>query len=159
MNTNTIVDKIARSIERNELGKGGLSPLPFIYADIDMQNVLLDGIVPPFAACAPLSSGMVNDDHGRYQEQATFEVFFGDLMCQSSPDYNARENERIIDDCKIRAFAWLASLAMNTELQLVSVNSATRTHLQFDAFVTGYMVNVTIREKQAYGRCDLGQIE
>lgn len=158
MKTNTIVDKLARTIERKELGKAGLHKLPFIYADLDTQNIVIDGIEPPFAACAPLSFGVVNDEHGRYHEQATFEVFFGDLMAQSLADYDARENERIIDECKQRALVWLASLNTNTELTLVSINSAQRVYMQFDALVTGYMLSVTLQESEGYGRCDEGKI-
>lgn len=153
MRDNTIVDKIARSIERRELGKGGIKPLPFVYADLDTQNIIVDRLEPPFAACAPLASGTVIDEHGRYHEQATFEVLFGDLMCQSLPDYDARENERIIDECKARALKWLASLQSNKELRLVSVNSATRTYMQFDALVTGFLLNVTLYEVDGYGVC------
>lgn len=159
MKTNTIVDKLARTIERVELGKGGIKKLPFVYADLDTQNILIDNIEPPFAACAPLSSGVVSGEHGRYYEQATFEVFFGDLMCQSSSDYNARENERIIDECKQRALAWLASLNGNKELELISINNVRRTYMQFDAIVTGYMLSVTLQEKEGYGLCNLGFVQ
>ena len=159
MKNNTIVDKLARTLERVELGKGGIKPLPFIYADLDTQNIVIDNIEPPFAAVAPLSTGVVAGEHGRYYEQATFEVFFGDLMCQSLSDYNARENERIIDACKQRALAWLASLQGNNELQLVSVNNVRRTYMQFDAIVTGYMLSVTIKEREGYGLCNIGMLE
>lgn len=151
MRDNTIIDKIARTIERKELGKGGVEPLPFIYADADVQNILLDNITPPFAACVPLASGMVTDDHGNYHEQATFAVLFGDLMCDPTPDYNARENERIIDECKQRAFRWLHDLVPSDELELVSVNGAERAYLERDSIVTGFVVNVTIKELQGYG--------
>ena len=147
---NTIVDKLKRTLNRVELGKDGVNPLPFIYADLDTQNILIDTIVPPFAAVAPLYSGTVTDEHGRYHERATFEVFFGDVMAQSLPDYDAVENERIIDMCKGRALSWLASLTHGTEIKLVSVNSARRTYMQFDAIVTGYLVNVTVDELQGY---------
>lgn len=152
MRDNTIIDKLARSIARKELNEGGLHPLPFIYADLNTQNIVLDQIEPPFAAVAPLSSGTVQDEHGRYHERATFEVYFGDLMRQSLPDYDAVENERIIDECKQRALKWLASFP-TPDLRLVSVNSARRVYLQFDAIATGYMLDVTIEEKEGYGRC------
>ena len=151
MRDNTIIDKIARTIERKELGKGGVEPLPFIYADADVQNILLDNIKPPFAACVPLASGMVTDDHGNYHEQATFAVLFGDLMRDPTPDYNARENERIIDECKQRAFRWLHDLVPSNELELVSVNGAERAYLERDSIITGFVVNVTIKELQGYG--------
>ena len=153
MRDNTIIDKLARTIERVELGKDGVTPLPFIYADLDTQNILIDNTGVPFAACAPLDSGMVQDEHNQYHERATFEVFFGDLMAQSLPDYNAKENERIIDECKMRAYKWLAGLTPAGEIRLISVNSARRTYLQFDSIVTGYLLNITIEETTGYGKC------
>ena len=154
MKENTIIDKLARTIERKELNNG-IVPLPFIYVDLDTQNIILDNTGAPFAACAPLYSGMVADEHGLYHERATFEVFFGDLMEQSLSDYDARENERIIDECKRRAFKWLSDLHPANELRLVSVNSATRAYMQFDAIVTGFLVNVTIEEVAGYGKCEI----
>ena len=152
---NTIIDKIARTLERNELGKGGIEPLPFIYADREIQNIVLDHINPPFAAAVPLTSGTTIDERGNYHDQVTLAVFFGDVMCQPSPDYDARANERIIDDCKRRAFKWLASLQGNNEIELISVNGAERWYLENDAITTGYVVNVTIKEVEGYGKCDL----
>ena len=159
MKTNTIVDKLARTIERVELGKGGIKKLPFIYADIDMQNVLVDDIEPPFAAATPIDSAVVMDAHNRWQEQATFELFFGDLMTHPMADYCARENERIVDECKQRAFQWLATLAGNAELQLVSVNSMRHVVLEFDSVATGVLLNVTLKELASVGVCDLGVIQ
>lgn len=155
---NTIVDKLARTIERVELGKGGAVKLPFIYADLDVQNVRLDNMQPPFAAATPIESAVVVSERGRYQEQATFEVFFGDMMAHPMSDYCAIENERIIDACKQRAFQWLASLVDNKELQLVSVNSMQHVVLQFDSVATGVLVSVTLKEIETYGICDLGTI-
>ena len=153
MTNNTIVDKLARTIERKELNNG-IEPLPFVYADLDTQNILLDNIGAPFAAAAPLNSGAVTDEHGRYHERATFEIYFGDLMAQALPDYAARENERIIDICKRRAYKWLAELKPASGLRLVSVNSAQRAYMQFDAITTGYLVNVTLEEVEGYGACE-----
>lgn len=153
MRENTIVDKLARTIERKELNNG-IVPLPFIYADLDTQNILIDHTGVPFAACAPLGTSMVADEHGLWHERATFEVFFGDLMEQSLADYDAVENERKIDDCKRRAFKWLSDLSPADELRLISVNSATRAYMQFDAITTGYLVNVTLEEVAGYGKCE-----
>lgn len=157
MRNNTIIDKLARTIERKELGKGGVKPLPFVYADLDVQNIELDHVEMPCAACTLLTSGTVTDEHGNYYEQATFAVLFCDLMCESMPDFNARENERIIDVCKQRAFKWLAGLVPGDELQLVSVNGMERAYLERDAVVTGVALSVTVREVQGYGRCEIEQ--
>ena len=153
MKDNTIVDKLARTIERKELNNG-IVPLPFIYADIDMQNVLIDNTGAPFAAAAPVTTTAVQDEHGFYHERATFEIYFGDVMTQALPDYDARENERILDMCKQRAFKWLSMLYPADELKLVTVNSMRRTYLKFDAITTGYLLSVTLEERQGYGKCD-----
>ena len=150
----TIVDKIALTIRDAQIGKDDQTPLPFIYADLDTQNILLDNVGVPFAACAPLSSGMVSDTHNRFHERATFEVFFGDLMEQDLADYDAVANEHIIDTCKRRAFKWLASIRPASGVQLISINSAQRAYLQFDSIVTGYLVNVTLEEMDGLGLCD-----
>lgn len=150
----TIVDKLAATITAANIGVREDIPLPFVYADLDTQNILLDNVGAPFAACAPLASGAVADEHNRFHEQATFEVFFGDLMEQALPDYNARTNEQIIDTCKRRAFKWLASITPASGLRVAQVNSVSRAYMQFDAIVTGFMVNVTLEEVDGYGFCD-----
>lgn len=154
MRDNTIIDKLARTIARKELNDG-INALPFVYADADIQNIVLDTIQPPFAAIIPLSSGLVETEHGQYNERATIAVWFGDVMCQPMTDYDAVENERIIDGCKHRAFLWLASLAPSpaSELRLVSVNAAERAYLERDSCFTGYIVSVTIDELESVGQC------
>lgn len=159
MKDNTIIDKIARTIERKELGKGGITPLPFVYADLGMQNVVFDNIEPPFAAAVPLATGTAEDERGMYHEEVTLAVFFGDIMCQQEVDFDARHNERIIDECKQRAFQWLSSLVPTKEIELVSVNQCERAYQRADAIVTGYVVSVTLREVQGYGRCGFGTIQ
>lgn len=155
MRNNTIVDKLQRSLSDPRFGKGGIHPLPFVYADQEIQNITLDAVEPPFVAVVPLSSGMANDEHGLYYDQVTLAVFFGDVMAQAMGDYDAVENERTIDDCKRRAFMWLYSLNSNRELQLISVNGAERWYLEGDQVTTGYVVNVTLKELEGYGACDM----
>lgn len=155
MRDNTIIDKIARTINVAELGKGGITPLPFIYETLDAQNIILDTIVPPFCAAVPLESGAVTDERGNYHDQVTMALLFGDVMQTTTGDFCAVENERIIDECKQRAFKWIAMLYGNTEIELVSVNAVAREYLRADSIATGYTLNVTIREIAGYGKCDL----
>lgn len=154
MKTNTIIDKLARTIERVELGKGG-EPLPFVYAEDGLRNIILDQLQPPFAACVPIESGVVNDERGQFHERLTLSVVFGDTMCQSVPEYDARENERIIDECKRRAFKWLALLTPTKELRLISVNGSLRVYMEEDAYITGFAVNVTLEEIESVGKCSV----
>lgn len=155
MTDNTIIDKIARTITRPELGKGGVTPLPFVYATLDAQNIVLDNVKPPFCAAVPLESSTVQDERGSYHDQVTIALFFGDYMEQAEPEFCAIENERIIDECKRRALIWLSTLDNNAEIQLVTINGAAREYLRNDSVLTGYTLNVTIKEIQGYGRCNL----
>lgn len=119
----TIIDKLAATIERKELGVDD-KPLPFVYADEGLQNIILEGVEMPFAACVPISSSAVVADDGQYHERITVAVFFGDVMTESGTDYDGIENERIIDTCKKRAFLWL------TSLNLIDVSSERRDFLR-----------------------------
>lgn len=154
--TRTIIDKLADTLQRIELGVGG-EPLRFVYADEGLQNVELEQGAMPFAAVVPITSSAIVGDDGNYHERLTVAVFFGDLMIETSGDYNGIENERIIDVCKKRAFLWLTSLhtPMNREeLQLVAVTSAERGYLRYDGNYTGFAVVVTVEEISGVGMCD-----
>lgn len=152
---NTIIDKLKRTIERKELGVDG-EVLPFVYADEDIQNIKLDTTQSPFCAAVPLASGTIDSDTSQYSERVTIALFFGDAMAQPMNDYDAIENERIIDDCKRRAFLWLASMhnSADMELKLVSVNGAQRAYLHLDGNFTGYILNVTLDELESVGICE-----
>lgn len=152
---NTIIDKLARTLQRRELGKGGIEPLAFIYANEDVQNIEIDNTPAPYAICVPLSTSAIADESGQYREQITIAVWFADLMAQTMGTYDARENERIIDECKRRAFLWLSSLkpTPGSELKLVSVDNASRAYLERDAVLTGYIVMVTLQEIESIGYC------
>ena len=73
----------------------------------------------------------------------------------SLANYDAVANEVIIDQCKKRAFRWAASLCPAKELRLVSLNGSMRAYLQKDAYLTGYMLNVTIEELDGISRCNI----
>lgn len=156
MRGNTIVDKLARSLSRIELGKGGIVPLSFIYASEEVQNIEIDNLCAPYAICTPISTSAVADDSGVYRERFTIAVWFADLMCSAMGDFDAVANERVIDECKHRAFLWLQSLAPSTdiELKLISVDNATRAYLERDAVLTGYMLMVTLQELDGVSYCE-----
>lgn len=152
----TIIDKLADTLQRVELGVGG-EPLTFVYADEGLQNIILEGVQMPFAAVVPITSSAVESEGGEYRERLTVAVFFGDLMIETGSDYNGIENERIIDVCKKRAFLWLASLNMPSVergLKLVQVTSAERGYLRLDGNYTGFAVVVTFEELDGVGMCD-----
>lgn len=152
----TIIDKLAATIERKELGVDD-KPLPFVYADEGLQNIILEGVEMPFAACVPISSSAVVADDGQYHERITVAVFFGDLMLETATDYDGIENERIIDTCKKRAFMWLTSLNLidvSSELRLIRVTTAERGYLRLDGNYTGFAVVATLEEISGVGMCD-----
>ena len=155
MRDNTIIDKLKRSIEGVTIAQDSEQPIPFYYDDESLLNLRFDQITPPFASAVLLQTGTIERQGGQFAERATLNVFFLDLTAQASADQDGIENERIIDECKQRAFRWLSTFQPVRELKLVSVNSTQRVYIEDDATLTGYAVNITIEEVQTYGRCQL----
>ena len=149
----TIIDKLADTIAALPLEKGQKHPMPFVYEDADIQNIVFDQIEPPFVACVPITSAAVSDARGMYYERITLALWFADKMCAAVPEYDARKNEEIIDRCKRRAFKWCASMFPKKELELVSINGSDRAYLESDAMLTGYLLNVTLEEVVGTGVC------
>lgn len=149
----TIIDKLADTIAALPLEKGQKHPMPFVYEDTDVQNIMFDQIEPPLVACVPITSAAITDERNNYHERITLALWFADKMCEASPDYDARKNEQIIDRCKRRAFKWCASMFPKNELELVSVNGSDRAYLEGDAMLTGYILNVTLEEVAGTGKC------
>ena len=152
----TIIDKLKASVQALEIEKGSGTYLPFYYDDAEMQNIRFDFVAAPLVACVPIESGMVQDAGQMFHERLTLAIWFADAMAQATAgDYDALKNEQVIDACKKRAFRWAASLAPANELRLVSVNGSMRAYLERDAYLTGYMLNVTIEEVSGIRRCDV----
>ena len=149
----TIIDKLADTFKTLPLIGRQKHPLPFVYEDADVQNMVFDNVEPPFVACVPITSAAVADERNMYHERITIALWFADRMHESVPDYDARKNEHIIDECKRRAFAWCSSMFPKKELALVSINSSDRAYLESDALLTGYMLNVTLEEVEGIGIC------
>lgn len=150
----TIIDKLADTFKALPIEKGKKHPLPFVYEDADVQNMVFDRIEPPFVACVPITSAAILDARNMYHERITLALWFADRMCENVPEYDAIANERIIDACKRRAFAWCASMFPKKDLELVSINSSERAYLESDAMLTGYMLNVTLEEVEGIGVCN-----
>lgn len=152
----TIIDKLKTSVEALEIDKGCGKYLPFYYDDEEIQNIRFDNTATPLAACVPIESAMVQDAGQMFHERLTLAIWFADkMMYNSAGDYDALLNERIIDKCKRRAFRWAASLSPTKEIRLVSVNGSMRAYLERDAYLTGYMINVTIEEVSGIRMCDV----
>ena len=74
---------------------------------------------------------------------------------KSQFDFNAIENEQIIDRMKVKAYKWLQSLRLSTDLNVVSINSTQRLYDTTTDVLTGYAVNITIEEVDGIGACDI----
>lgn len=126
--------------------------IPFVYGSAEDINRALDNAVFPCAIAVLIQQGAVTDENGILRERLTFVVSFAEL---TQFDFEAMENEDIIERCKFRAFAWLQALRSNDKINLISVNNSTRDYIEYDAIITGYGVNITIEEAQGIGACDV----
>lgn len=141
----TIIDKIKKSVE-------DATSLNFLYhAQGEINEMISRAESLPCAFAFLLDSGTVEDTNGMFHERVTFAVIFAD---KTQFDFNALENEEIIDRMKVRAFRWLQSLRLSDDLQLVSINNTQRLYDTTTDILTGYAVNVTLQELKGYGVCN-----
>lgn len=134
----TLIEKIKHSVEK-------ATKLTCVYQSAEDVNRIVDNIEMPCAVFFLLTSGQVADDLRNIRERVTVAMFFVDL---TEFDFQAIENEHIIDRCKKSAGKWLASLVSSHDLRLVSVEGTERVYDRFDAQLTGYAVRVTVEELQ-----------
>lgn len=141
----TIIEKIKRSVE-------AATGLPFLYHAAGEINELIarTGELPVVFAFL-LDNGTIEDVNGMYHERVTFAVMFAD---KTEFDFNALENEQIIDRMKIKAYRWLQSLRTSNELNVIAINSTQRLYDTTIDILTGYAVNITIEEMSGVGACD-----
>lgn len=141
----TIIDKIKQSVEN-------ATALDFLYhAQGEINELIARTESLPCAFAFLIDSGTVEDTNGMFHERVTFAVIFSD---KTQFDFNALENEEIIDRMKVRAFRWLQSLRLSDDLQLVSINNTQRLYDTTTDILTGYAVNVTLQEVKGYGVCN-----
>lgn len=148
----TIVDKIRNSIQsaialnygkKDSHGQVVLEPIEVYYHDDPTLNLMTSDMRFPCVLFQLLTQGNVLRDTGNIRERVTAAVFFVE---PSDFDFEAVQNEAIIDRCKQRAFAWLASLNASTEINLYSINRTTRVYDRYDDILTGFGVNVELTE-------------
>lgn len=144
----TIIDKIKTSIQR---AMGQMEKFPVYYHDEPTLNVIADTMVFPCAMVQLLVDGTATLDGGQAKEIVSAAVFF---IEPSEFDFNAEQNERIIDRCKQRAFKWLLSLPLDQYLDIESVERTQRVYQQFDAILTGFAVLVRLKELQGVTDCE-----
>lgn len=141
----TIVDKIITSIKA-ALGEG----FPVYYHDAQTLNVMVSQMTMPCAMFQLLTTGNAVNEAGQIKERVSAAVFFVE---PSQFDFNAVDNEKIIDRCKARAFSWLGALSSDALLTLTALNRTTRVYDDTDDILTGFGVFVDITELNGWSDC------
>lgn len=134
----TIVDKIIASIKA-AVG----DEFPVYYHDEPTLNLMTSRMEFPCALFQLLTTGNAVNEAGQLKERVSAAVFFVE---PSQFDFDAVDNEAIIDRCKARAFAWIGSLPSDTWLTLSALNRTSRIYDQYDDILTGFGVFVDITE-------------
>lgn len=144
----TFIDKLRITIER-------ATACRFYYHAAGELNEILAGIEignEPIAFAYLLKGGEVDVQRNQLREGVNLAVFF----CKKTEfDFNSEENERLIDDCKRLAFGWLSLLRKSGYFETVGNITTERVYDTTTDILTGIAVNVTLRELQGYGECDL----
>lgn len=145
----TIVEKIRASIQRVH-GDG----FAVYYHDDPTMNIIANTMTLPAAIVQLITQGELDQTSGQWREVVSAAVFFVDL---SEFDFNADNNEQIIDACKRRALRWLAGLQLDEDLDLVRWERTSRVYERFDAILTGFAVMVDLRETEGVTDCPVPQ--
>lgn len=145
----TIIEKIKQSVE-------GATGMPFLYHAAGELNELIARCGElPVAYSFLIDSGTIDDVNGRYHERVTLAVMFCD---KTEFDFNALENEQIIDRMKVKAYKWMQSLRMSNALRVVSVNNTQRLYDNTTDVLTGFAVNITLEDIAGVGECELPDV-
>lgn len=122
------------------------------YESLEELNREMDYAQFPCAYAFLLDSTGLEMENGRLKETFTMAIFFTNL---TQFDYNSIDNEDIINDCKKDACKFILGMQNDANFELVSVNSAQRVYEpRFDNPLTGYGVNITIKELIGISACD-----
>lgn len=141
----TIVEKITNSISAAVKVDG--KPIPVYYHDEPTLNFKTSEMSFPCVLFQLLTRGNVIRDGGQLRERVTAAVFFVDL---TEFDFEALENEKIIDRCKERCFAWLSSLNADAWMKLYRLNNTERVYDETDDVLTGFGVSADLDEVGGY---------
>lgn len=148
----TIIEAVKNSIERVGCA--------FLYhADGELNELVacepaFDGDVP-VALCYLLGSGSTDITAGVARERVNIGVFFS---LKTNFDFDAIENERLLDVCKKYAQRWLLSLNDDVFVRLVSLNSTERVYDTTTDILTAYAVNVTLEQVQGQTLCGFAPV-
>lgn len=142
----TIIDKIISSIQSVHGDN-----FPVYYHDEPTLNVIAETMSFPCAIVQLLTTGNAKIDNGQIRESVSAAVFFVE---PSEFDFDAVENEEIIDRCKRRAFRWLLTLPMDEWISLDAIERTSRAYERFDAILTGFGVLARLSELEGVSDCD-----
>ena len=143
----TIIEKIRASIQAVHG-----SDFPVYYHDDPTMNLIADTMKLPAAIVQLITQGTIDQQSGQYREVVSAAVFFVD---KSEFDFNADDNEQVIDQCKRRCLRWLAALPMDAHLDLVRWERTSRVYERFDSILTGFAVLVDLREREGVTDCEI----
>lgn len=147
----TIIEKIRASIQSVH-GSG----FQVYYHDDPTMNLIADNMDLPASIVQLITQGTIDQQSGQWREVVSAVVFFVD---KSDFDFDADENEKIIDSCKRRCLRWLAALPLDPDLDLIRWERTSRVYERFDAILTGFAVMVDLREREGVTDCDNGEEE
>jgi hypothetical protein len=142
----TIIEKIRASIQSVHGGD-----FQVYYHDDPTMNLIADNMDLPAAIVQLITQGTIDQQSGQWREVVSAAVFFVD---KSDFDFDADENEKIIDRCKRRCLRWLAALPLDSDLDLVRWERTSRVYERFDAILTGFAVMVDLRERESVTDCE-----
>lgn len=117
--------------------------LPFIYGTAEELNLLTDNTAMPAAMCYTIQDSQGVMVGTQVCERASVTMFFID---STSFALESIENEKIIDECKLRADRWLDSIRNGSVFTISDIVRYRRIYLQFYGPYTGIGVNVVLRE-------------
>ena len=142
----SIVLKIKEKFEQ-------ITGIPLIYQSEEMVNFLVGEKPVPVGIWYLLQDGQIVSDSasGTIRERIQARIYVGDL---TELDFDAIENEKIIDKCKKILFNFIAQLKSDNDLEVESINLSRRFYLHTDEILTGYMVDVTISELSGFNKCN-----
>lgn len=154
----TIVNKIIASIHaaldtqrevEDENGNTVTVPVPFpvYYHDDPTLNLMTSDMSFPCALVQLLTTGRMVMEAGQAKESVTVAVFF---VQPTEFDFDAEDNEQLIEECKGHASRWLLSLNASDVERIGEVRTS-RVYDRYDDILTGF--GVTFDAKETIGDC------
>lgn len=142
----TIVQKIINSIK-----EAHGDDFPVYYHDEPTLNLMTSQMQFPCALLQLLTTGRAIQEGGMVKERVSAAVFFVE---PSQFDFDAEENETIIDRCKKKAFAWISYLPYSPDVELVDVTRTSRVYDRYDDILTGFGILAEIKEAVGWSQCE-----